>query len=263
MERLVNAINQFDNSVPNGTDKMKFASGDIMLGEDEKHVKVADKFLNLGGFMATALGNHECDLPTDKFVPLIKDKSYHLLGMNMNPNKGNPISPYIEKSYIQEINGDKYGIIGLVPPDLHVHVKLQEHLPALNIEQNFDKTVADVQKEVNNLKAKGINKIIVLSIDGLADAASDNDSPFDFLKDNHATPDENAEISEMGRMIREAITKLPAKDRTVVEYRFYRNMQVKDIARQVGLSPSRVTRIVQSALNDIKAYLSKREQYGY
>lgn len=167
MERLVNAINQFDNSVPNGTDKMKFASGDIMLGEDEKHVKVADKFLNLGGFMATALGNHECDLPTDKFVPLIKDKSYHLLGMNMNPNKGNPISPYIEKSYIQEINGDKYGIIGLVPPDLHVHVKLQEHLPALNIEQNFDKTVADVQKEVNNLKAKGINKIIVLSHSGL------------------------------------------------------------------------------------------------
>ena len=34
----------------------------------------------------------------------------------------------------------------------------------------------------------------VLSIDGLSEAASDNDSPFDFLKDNHATPDENAEI---------------------------------------------------------------------
>ena len=76
----------------------------------------------------------------------------------------------------------------------------------------------------------------VLSIDGLAAAASDNDSPFDFLKDNHAQPDEQAEITEMGRMIRAAITKLPPKERTVVEYRFYRNMQVKDIARQVGLS---------------------------
>lgn len=103
----------------------------------------------------------------------------------------------------------------------------------------------------------------VLSIDGLADAASDNDSPFDFLKDNHATPDENAEISEMARMIKEAISKLPAKDRTVVEYRFYRNMQVKDIARQVGLSSSRVTRIVQAALLNIKEYLHNREQYGY
>ena len=103
----------------------------------------------------------------------------------------------------------------------------------------------------------------VLSIEGLADAASDNDSPFDFLKDPHATPDENAEITEMGRMIREAISKLPPKERTVVEYRFYRNMQVKDIATQIGLSPSRVTRIVQSSLNYIREYLNKHEQNGY
>lgn len=103
----------------------------------------------------------------------------------------------------------------------------------------------------------------VLSIEGLSEAASDNDSPFDFLKDNHAMPDENAEISEMGRMIREAISKLPPKERTVVEYRFYRNMQVKDIATQVGLSPSRVTRIVQSSLNEIREYLNSREQFGF
>lgn len=103
----------------------------------------------------------------------------------------------------------------------------------------------------------------VLSIDGLAADASDNDSPFDFLKDNHATPDENAEISEMAKMIRVAISKLPAKERTVVEYRFYRNMQVKDIATQVGLSPSRVTRIVQASLNTVKKYLNAHEQYSY
>ncbi len=103
----------------------------------------------------------------------------------------------------------------------------------------------------------------ILSIDGLAAAASDNDSPFDFLKDPHAQPDENAEITEMGRMIREAIAKLPPKERTVVEYRFYRNMQVKDIAKQVGLSSSRVTRIVQASLNTVKEYLNSKEQFGY
>ena len=103
----------------------------------------------------------------------------------------------------------------------------------------------------------------ILSIDGLAAAASDNDSPFDFVKDPHALPDENAEITEMGRMIREAISKLPAKERTVVEYRFYRNMQVKDIAKQVGLSSSRVTRIVQASLNTVRDYLNSKEQYGY
>src|SRR5574344_1687462 len=103
----------------------------------------------------------------------------------------------------------------------------------------------------------------ILSIDSIASANSDNDSPFDFIKDMSALPDEKAEISEMGRMIREAISTLPQKDRTIVEYRFYRNMQVKEIARQVGLSSSRITRIVQSALNYVREYLKKREHYDY
>lgn len=103
----------------------------------------------------------------------------------------------------------------------------------------------------------------ILSIDSLAMANSDNDSPFDFVKDTKAMPDEAAEITEMGRMIKEAIAQLPQKDRTIVEYRFYRNMQVKDIARQVGLSSSRITRIVQSALNSIREYLENRDQTDY
>lgn len=103
----------------------------------------------------------------------------------------------------------------------------------------------------------------ILSIDSLAAAASDNESPFDFIKDASAMPDEKAEIGEMGRMIKEAISTLPPKDRTVVEYRFYRNMQVKDIARQIGLSSSRVTRIVQSSLNIIKEYLETKEHFDY
>ncbi len=98
----------------------------------------------------------------------------------------------------------------------------------------------------------------ILSIDSIASASSDNDSPFDFIKDTHATPDENAEITELGRIIREAIAKLPQKDRTIVEYRFYSNMQVKQTAQMVGLSSSRITRIVQSSLNTVREYLEKR-----
>ena len=103
----------------------------------------------------------------------------------------------------------------------------------------------------------------ILSIDSIAAASSDNDSPFDFIKDPHALPDEKAEISELGKAIREAIATLPQKDRLVVEYRFYRNMQVKEIAEQVGLSSSRITRIVQGALNHVREYLIQHEHYGY
>lgn len=103
----------------------------------------------------------------------------------------------------------------------------------------------------------------ILSIDSIMANSSDNDSPFDFIRDTSATPDEKAEISELGKLIKEAIAKLPQKDRTIVEYRFYRNMQVKQIAAMVGLSSSRVTRIVQSSLNDVKLYLQKRGLTSY
>ena len=133
-----------------------------------------------------------------------------------------------------------------------------------SLKHKNDEEGADVEEQTDETtKVREAVYETILSIDGLAAAASDNDSPFDFIKDNHAMPDENAEISELGRMIRAAISKLPPKERTVVEYRFYRNMQVKDIATQVGLSSSRVTRIVQASLNSIKEYLNSHEQYGY
>lgn len=100
----------------------------------------------------------------------------------------------------------------------------------------------------------------ILSIDSLQDS-SDNDSPFDFLKDGSALPDEQLEISELGKIVREAIAKLLSKERTIMEYRFYRNMQVKDIATQVGLSSSRITRIVQASLNQVREYLKERDHY--
>ena len=103
----------------------------------------------------------------------------------------------------------------------------------------------------------------ILSIDGLAAAATDNASPFDFIKDPSAMPDEKAEIVEMSRLVKAAIASLPQKERTVVEYRFYRNMQAKDIATMVGLSPSRITRIIQFSLNQIREYLKARGREDY
>ncbi len=103
----------------------------------------------------------------------------------------------------------------------------------------------------------------ILSIDGLAAAATDNASPFDFIKDTSAMPDEQAEIVEMSKLIKQAIAKLPQKERTVVEYRFYRNMQAKDIANMIGLSPSRITRIIQFSLNQIREYLKSRGREDY
>ncbi len=99
----------------------------------------------------------------------------------------------------------------------------------------------------------------ILSIDGISDG-QDGDSSYDFISDNGARPDEHLEIVELGKAIKKAIENLPPKERTIVEYRFYRNMQVKEIASLVGLSSSRVTRIVQASLDMVREYLKEMEQ---
>lgn len=121
-----------------------------------------------------------------------------------------------------------------------------------------DETGEAADLEITPQKVREAVYETILSIDSIASANSDNDSPFDFIKDTGALPDEKAELTELGTLIREAISKLSPKDRTVVEYRFYRNMQVKEIAQQIGLSSSRVTRIVQASLNVVREYLEKR-----
>ena len=131
------------------------------------------------------------------------------------------------------------------------------------VTENGEDSSEDLGFSISPTKVREAVYETILSIDGLAAAATDNSSPFDFIKDPSALPDEQAEIVEMSKLIKQAIAKLPQKERTVVEYRFYRNMQAKDIATMVGLSPSRITRIVQFSLNQIREYLKSRGRVDY
>ena len=81
-------------------------------------------------------------------------------------------------------------------------------------------TVGDEVEKISPHKVREAIYTTILSIDSLQQANSDSDSPFDFIKDTAALPDEKAEISELGKVIREAIATLPQKDRTIVEYLF-------------------------------------------
>lgn len=111
----------------------------------------------------------------------------------------------------------------------------------------------------NNPSQENVREAIyetILSIEGIQEG-QDGDTSYDFISDGSATPEESLEIVELGRAIKKAIESLPPKDRTIMEYRFYRNMQVKDIAAMVGLSSSRITRIVQASLNQVREYLKE------
>ena len=97
----------------------------------------------------------------------------------------------------------------------------------------------------------------ILSIDSLQ-TSEDGSTTFDHIADGSATPDEEMEVSELGKAVKRAIQALPAREKYIMECRFYKNMQVKDIADEMGLSSSRITRIVQSSLEDVRKYLKDR-----
>ena len=130
------------------------------------------------------------------------------------------------------------------------HKKDEDDSADSYLTDSVDDDSTDMGFSISPAKVREAVYETILSIDGLAAAATDNASPFDFIKDPSAMPDEKAEIIEMSKLVKQAIAKLPQKERTVVEYRFYRNMQAKDIAVTVGLSPSRITRIIHRLRDD-------------
>ena len=162
LERTMTASNAFDNFKPSApTDKLKFSSGDILLGEIENVNRVAVAGENALHIMASAMGNHEYDMPKSvgKIIP---DMKFKMLACNIDIPPQYPLSKKVEKSYVQDINGNKYGVIGTSPTDLISRLKYGVLFKENQI-HNIENTVKDIQNEVDKLKKHGINKIILLS----------------------------------------------------------------------------------------------------
>lgn len=92
----------------------------------------------------------------------------------------------------------------------------------------------------------------ILSVDSLMDAENPHE-----VRDDNATPDEVSELKEAARMVRMAIARLPERDRDVLEARFFRNLKMREIGIYLGISPSRTSRVVQSALDKVKLELRR------
>jgi 5'-nucleotidase/UDP-sugar diphosphatase len=167
IEKLKNASDEFDKFIPSEkTDKLKLSAGDIGVGRDKQFSKVGITFQNTIGIMASAAGNHEFDLNKNDLADVLKDAKYKFLGMNVTiPQEGEYnkiLKKSIIKSYIQEQNENKYGIIGLMPFDFAFHLSDPDQYKDFNVLLEKE-TLPLLQQEINNLQKKGINKIILLS----------------------------------------------------------------------------------------------------
>jgi RNA polymerase sigma factor (sigma-70 family) len=93
----------------------------------------------------------------------------------------------------------------------------------------------------------------ILSVDGLMDAENPHE-----IRDTSYTPEECTELKEMAKVVRDAIAKLPEREKQIIEARFFKNMKMREIGETFGISPSRTSRVVQSGLDKIKLELQRR-----
>ena len=94
----------------------------------------------------------------------------------------------------------------------------------------------------------------ILSIEEMAEAENPT-----LIKDTSRTPEEKAEISDLKLRIQEAIKKLPQREQDLIEAKYIYDKKLKDISNEFNISQSRISRIIQNALEKIKKELLKQE----
>ena len=78
------------------------------------------------------------------------------------------------------------------------------------------------------------------------------------IKADERTPEESIEFAELKAEILESMKKLPKRERELIEYKFFKEKKLREIAEEFDISQSRISRIIQSGLDKIKKDLKKQ-----
>lgn len=157
MSGLINSARNYKQQ----NDCFVLSGGDNYSGADvDKNSFIVDlmKFMDVD---LSAIGNHELDGTSDGFYLVTKNKGFVATNVKYGSNN---LMRQIPKSVIKEKNGIKYGFIGAMPLDFNQCSK-KENQKDVHV-MNFEDSVKSFQEEIDKLKEKGIDKIIMLSHSG-------------------------------------------------------------------------------------------------
>ncbi len=125
------------------------------LGQDQALI------MNLLGYDAMALGNHEFDNGDDTLAAFIDAVDFPVLSANIDfsasPHLAGKVAPYA----VLDVNGEQVGVIGLLTEDT-----TNKSRPGAELVFNDDYS-GITQQYVDELTAQGVNKIILLTHMGL------------------------------------------------------------------------------------------------
>ena len=114
------------------------------------------------------------------------------------------------------------------------------------------KNKRQTEEEYDNNLREEVYKTI-LSIDEMQDAEVPTQ-----IKSEDRNPEESIEFFELKNEIMESMKKLPQREREFIEYKFFKEKKLREIAEEFNISQSRISRIIQSGLDKIKKDLAKQ-----
>ena len=118
--------------------------------------------------------------------------------------------------------------------------------------KNKKETEAEYDSEVREEVYKTI-----LSIDEMQEA----EVPIQ-IKSNDRNPEECVEFVELKAEILQSMKKLSEREKELLESKFFKDKKLREIADEFNISQSRISRIIQSALDKIKKDLAKQGIIG-
>ena len=168
-KKLKIASDEYDAKIKSqpAVDHFKFCAGDSYIGRSKSNF--IGRFLNSLHLDGMTLGNHEMDMGTKQLSGFLDSNKFKTFTANIDYKQGNNLQDDIDagrlvKSSVIEKNGHKYGIIGATAADMIDTISVDSQEDCQDIEfMRFEASKQAIQKEVDNLKAQGINKIILIS----------------------------------------------------------------------------------------------------
>lgn len=160
--RIVSKVKELKNAKPNS---LTLNAGDVFQGTLYYSLfkgKADAEAMNKVGFDAYVLGNHSFDDGDSALKTFIGrlDSTISVLSANVVPDAGNILENMWNPYVIKEVDGQKVGIVGIT-----VSQKTKESSNPSD-EITFLNEITTAQKYIDELKEKGVNKIILLTHQG-------------------------------------------------------------------------------------------------
>ncbi len=117
--------------------------------------KAEIEIMNMIGFDAMTLGNHEFNNGPDSLAEMLAGADFPVVAGNVIVPEGHALAPFVRDQLILERGGERLGLLGITTPDT---VFLSSPGPV-----GFADEIAHLNEAVARLKGDGVHRIILLS----------------------------------------------------------------------------------------------------